>query len=158
METIPVFVKEGAFIPMVQPVNSTDDYSSQKLTVRYYPAEVGDSSFFNMFEDDGTTYGTFGRGEFELLRLRAFQAEGHMLNIDMIRDGWDYKGMPKIREMKLEIVNQDPSKKYEITINGDKLKLLKKDNKVAGYYFEENRLVIKYNWGGDLVSIRIKTI
>ena len=66
--------------------------------------------------------------------------------------------MPKIREMKLEIVNQDPSKKYEITINGDKLKLLKKDNKVAGYYFEENRLVIKYNWGGDLVSIRIKTI
>ncbi len=157
METIPVFVKEGSFIPMVKPVNSTDDYSSENLTLRYYPAKAGDSSFFNMFEDDGKTYGTFGRGEFELLRFRAFHGEDQNLRIEMIRDGWDYRGMPKIRAMKLEIVNQDPAKKYQVTINGDKLKLLKKDKPVAGYYFEGNRLIVKYNWGGDFVDILVAT-
>jgi hypothetical protein len=73
----------------------------------------------------------------------------------MIRDGWDYSGMPKIRHMLLEIVNQDPERKYKVVINGDKLKLLKKDKPVAGYYFKENRLIIKYNWGGDLVEIQV---
>ncbi len=155
METIPVFVKEGSFIPMVKPVSSTDNYSSKALTIRYYPSRIGDSSFFNMFEDDGKTYGTIGRGEFELLRFSAFVDSGKELMIKMIRDGWEYDGMPKNREIKLEIVNQLKDSKYDITINGEKIKKKKKKD-VTGYSFgENNRLIIEFPWNGKLTQINI---
>ena len=156
LETIPVFVKEGSFLPMVKPVNTTDDYSSKELTVRYYPAKVGDSSFYNLFEDDGKTFGTIERGEFELLRFSGIETDTGTMSIKMIRDGWDYDGMPRNRQIKLELVRHSAERKYSISINGGKIKKKKKKDS-SGYYFNENnRLVIEFKWDGKLTQIDIE--
>jgi hypothetical protein len=109
-----------------------------------------------MFDDDGKTFGTITRGEFILMRFKAQQADEKNLTIDIIRDGWEYNGMPQVRAMKLEVVGKDPNKKYVVRINSDKLKELKKDKPVAGYYFNDNRLIVKFNWGSDPIVIRIE--
>jgi len=155
IETIPVFVKGGSFIPMVDAVNSTDDYSSQLLYVRYYPGELQKIYFGSMFEDDGKTFGTIGRGEFELLNFSAINDETGTLHIEMLKDGWDYAGMPKQRVIKLEIVGQSPTQKKKITINGEKVSKKNPEKLVEGYYYENNRLVIDFNWNGELFKIDI---
>ena len=140
---------------MVKPVNSTDNYSSRELTIRYYPGEIGDSSLYNMYEDDGKTFGTIGRGEFELLRISGMVQSEKNISIKMIRDGWDYNGMPRKRLIKLEIVGQKEDDKYEITINGSKIKKMKKES-ILGYYVDDkNRLNIQFSWDGTLTQINI---
>jgi len=155
LETIPIFVKEGSLIPMVKPVNSTDNYSSRELTIRYYPGKMGDSSFYNMYEDDGKTFGTIGRGEFELLRISGMVQSEKNISIRMIRDGWDYNGMPRKRLIKLEIVGNYKDDIDQITLNSKKIKKKKKDN-IPGFYFTDNsRLVIEFEWDGAMTAITI---
>lgn len=69
LETIPIFVRAGAFIPMVKAVNSTDHYNSGNLTIRFYPEPTGKSSEDYLFEDDGKSNGTVERGDYEILRF-----------------------------------------------------------------------------------------
>jgi oligosaccharide 4-alpha-D-glucosyltransferase len=155
IHTIPVFVKPGSFIPMVNPVNTTDNYSSAEMTIRYYPGQPGDSTAFNVFEDDGKTYGTIDRGEFELLRLKAKDHADGNLNIEMIRDGWNYNNRPKIRQIKLEIVGRSVEKNILVRLNDKKLKKIKK-NRNSGYYLSENnRLTIEFLWDGSFTEIKI---
>ncbi|HEY9114447.1 MAG TPA: DUF5110 domain-containing protein, partial [Bacteroidales bacterium] len=136
-------------------VNSTDDYSSQLLYLRYYPGELQKKYFGSMFEDDGKTYGTIGRGEFELLNFSAINDDRGGLQIEMLKDGWDFEGMPKQRVIKLEIVGQIPDQKKKITINDEKVKKKNPDKLVEGYYYENNRMVIDFNWSGELLKIDI---
>jgi alpha-glucosidase (family GH31 glycosyl hydrolase) len=56
LETMPIFVKAGSFIPMVAAVNSTDDYSSEKMTMRYYVDEAEIENKGIIYEDDGNTF------------------------------------------------------------------------------------------------------
>ena len=40
IETIPVFVRAGAFVPMINDIHSTKEYSSAKLNIHFYADEV----------------------------------------------------------------------------------------------------------------------
>lgn len=155
LEEMPVFVKAGSFIPMVRPVNSTDDYSSKILTIRYYPSEAGDSSGFNMFEDDGKTFGTLEREEYEILRFSSLVSEEGNIEIRMMREGWDFNGRPRTRNLRLEIAGQDSGSSYTLTLNGKKIP--KRKNKTPGYYFNEKGiLVAETDWDGSLQKFTIR--
>lgn len=156
IETIPVFIKAGSFIPMVKAVNSTDNYSSRNLTIRYYPGNTADSTRYNMFEDDGKTTGTIGRGEFELIRMKGIVDQENNVSIDLLKDGWDYNGMPRKRNIKLEIIGKWENLKYDITRDGDKIKKMKKDGASGFYLDDKNRLVIEFPWDGSLTEINIR--
>ncbi len=82
LETIPVFVKAGAFIPMVPAVNSTDDYHSDTLTLRYYKNPVTSFSKSVIYEDDGTTFGNYENGNYELLKCTT--DDGHYFEFERI--------------------------------------------------------------------------
>jgi len=56
LETIPIFIKSGSFIPIVPAVSSTDDYTSEKMTIRYYADETESFNTSMMYEDDGETF------------------------------------------------------------------------------------------------------
>jgi len=108
-----------------------------------------------MFEDDGKTYGSIGWSVFEYLRFEAFHPNEKYLKIEMLRDGWDYDGMPKKRIMTLELVNQSPSLKHQIKINGKKTKAKNKKEVMPYYTFEKNYLVIVFEWDGSFTNIEI---
>ena len=131
IQTIPVLVKAGSFVPMVDDVMIARDYSSEKLTVHYYHHPEVASAEGYMYEDDGRTAGAFARGAFEKLIFKAgysadkglalsFTAErgGERVpdGIERTVRGWlglvpgsVYQGMPEQRRITLVVHNIDAS-------------------------------------------------
>jgi oligosaccharide 4-alpha-D-glucosyltransferase len=104
LETIPVFVRAGSFVPMTDDIQTTRDYSSEKLTLHYYADASVSQASGHMYEDDGKSRTSIEDGAFELLEFEANQV-GHYLTIDLSRTGGEYEGMPEKREVTLVIHN-----------------------------------------------------
>ena len=69
---IPLFVKEGAVIPMLaKPINNTREAYGQMLEIRIYGAYEGE---FNLYEDDGETF-DFQRGKYRIRHIRVSNQE-----------------------------------------------------------------------------------
>ncbi len=142
LDTIPVLVRAGSFIPMVDPVDTTDDYSSAELTLHYYADESVSESSGRLYEDDGRTRGNIENGEFELLEFSA-NREGDYLAIDVERRGaWD--GMPDERQITLVVHNwAEPADR--IRING----------KPARGRLRDGKLTVRFKWDHAPTRIEI---
>lgn len=81
-EHIPVFVRAGAFIGQVEPVQSTRDYSLAKLAVHYYHHPAVRSGKGKIYDDDGKTPDAYQRGQYQLLHF-ASSVAGDTLAIDL---------------------------------------------------------------------------
>jgi len=64
IDTIPLFVRAGAILPLGSPVESTNEIQDI-VNLRIYPGADGQ---FNLYRDDGNTY-AYERGEFKLTQL-----------------------------------------------------------------------------------------
>ena len=68
LENIPVFVKEGSFLPMFiseSAIQNTGDYTGKNITVKYYPSAK--LSKYILFDDDGKTRNSLAKGKYDLL-------------------------------------------------------------------------------------------
>jgi alpha-D-xyloside xylohydrolase len=66
-DRLPLFVKEGAVIPMLaKSVRNTDAAYGRPLEVRHYGKQAGS---FDLYEDDGKTF-DYERGKFRVRRIR----------------------------------------------------------------------------------------
>jgi oligosaccharide 4-alpha-D-glucosyltransferase len=142
LETIPVLVRGGAFIPMVEPVATTDDYSSRELNLHYYADETVTESSGQMYEDDGKTRGNIENGNYEVLDFSATR-DGDYLAIDLARNGaWD--GMPEEREITLEIHNwMGPAD------------LVRLNGKAVRSRLRDGKLTVRFEWDHAPARIEI---
>jgi oligosaccharide 4-alpha-D-glucosyltransferase len=106
LETIPVLVRAGSFVPMIGDIQTTRDYSSENLTLHYYADESVASATGQMYEDDGSSRLSLDQGRYELLKFRA-EHEGDSLSIALRREGGVYEGRPESRRLTLVIHNWD---------------------------------------------------
>ena len=100
LEKLPVYVREGAIIPMQPVTQSTSETPSGPLTVRIYP---GKDCHGSLYQDDGKTF-AFERGEFlridfscemtesgvsfhKVERHRSFQPWWKQIHLEVY--GWD---------------------------------------------------------------------
>ena len=104
LETIPVLVRAGSFVPMIDDIQSTAEYSSEQLTLHYYADTSVPSATGQMYEDDGSSRLSLEQGRFELLEFRAAQ-DGDSLSIALQRTGGVYDGRPESRDLTLVIHN-----------------------------------------------------
>lgn len=147
LEKLPVLVRAGAFIPMIDDIQSTQDYDTSKLTLHYYADNSVASADYEMYEDDGKTYQAIEKGLFELLQFSANQQQQH-LTINLNRKGKGYKGMPKERNMTVVIHNitQAPS---NIRLN----------NKVINkgiWNNKNNTLTVTFAWQHQPITLTIQ--
>jgi alpha-glucosidase (family GH31 glycosyl hydrolase) len=148
-ETIPVFARGGSFIPMIEPIRNTEEYSSENLIIHYYPDEEVEKSSFTMYEDDGKTKGSIEKGKYELLHFNARSFEDILL-LDFERDiKGKYDGMPKNREITLMIHGME--KNPASVMIGEQMK-------TSGVNYDEERQVLKiyFDWKANKQSIQIK--
>jgi oligosaccharide 4-alpha-D-glucosyltransferase len=68
---IPVFVRGGAFIPMIKTIQNTPKYSLDNFDLHYYFDAKTTQSSGKLYNDDGTTANAFEKGEFELLKFNS---------------------------------------------------------------------------------------
>lgn len=104
LETIPVLVRAGSFIPMIEDIRTTEDYSSEKLTLHYYADASVEESSGRMFEDDGASRSSLEKGAYELLEFHA-DHDGDYLALNLERSGDGYAGMPSKRGVEIVVHN-----------------------------------------------------
>ncbi|SHF89244.1 oligosaccharide 4-alpha-D-glucosyltransferase [Microbulbifer donghaiensis] len=160
LETIPVLVRAGAFIPTIDDIATTRDYSSKALTLDYYAHESAPQSSAYIYEDDGTTVDAFDRGHYEKLTFTANRSDGG-IDFAFDREGDGYKGMPEARTITLNIHNwqQSPA---SIEADGDALTLFQREKDFAAapqgaWYDKRNdQLLVKFTWGKQPLQLAVK--
>jgi len=100
-KNIPIFVREGAFIPQVSGLKNTKGYKSDTLDITYY-LSAGESARTFYF-DDGITKKSFDRGVYELLHLGATPKENGVI-LTSRKAGEGYAGAPESRLLNMRIV------------------------------------------------------
>ena len=144
-DTIPVLVRGGSFVPMIDDIQTTADYSSESLTLHYYADASVPSATGQMYEDDGSSRLSLEQGEFELLQFRADQ-DGNSLSIDLRRNGGVYEGRPESRELTIVIHNWDGDVD-EARFNGEPVRVLR--NKRA------KTLALRVDWDHSASTLEI---
>lgn len=147
LEKLPVLVRAGAFIPMIDDIQSTQDYDASKLTLHYYADDSVPSADYEMYEDDGKTYQAIEKGLFELLQFSANQQQ-QQLSISLIRKGKGYSGMPKERNMTVVIHN--------ITQAPSKIRLNNKVIKTGLWQEKSNTLTVTFAWQHQPITLTIQ--
>ncbi len=159
LETIPVLVRAGAFIPMIDAISTTRDYSSESLKLHYYADKSVPYSKSMMYEDDGATYDAIAKNLFEKLHFTAEQ-DASTIHFNLSREGSGYSGMPTQRQMEFSVHNW-LDKPQQILLSGKQLTESESlaDFKIAEsavFYNQLNKqLLIKFSWDHQPVSIRI---
>ncbi|MEM8817321.1 MAG: TIM-barrel domain-containing protein [Pseudomonadota bacterium] len=146
LSSIPVFVRAGSFVPMVDAVQTTADYSSERLTLHYYADETISSASGYMFEDDGESRGSLDAGEYELLHFEAARSQDE-LTLSFSREGGDYTGRPERRELTVVIHNWSGDA-GDIRFNGRLVPVLQSWPATAGpaAVHTKNTLTIRVDW------------
>lgn len=159
LNTIPVLVKAGSFVPMTTLVQRSSDYNPAQLTLHYYADSTIDSAKGEMYEDDGKTPDAIAKGEFELLSF-AFKRDNAAQTFELHRSG-DYNGKPQSRELTLVLHNQS-AKPVHISIDGRDIPLQVNPAQFAqgqnvAYYDKASKLLsIKVDWQADGTQIAVR--
>lgn len=110
-ESIPVFVKGGAVIPMRPVFDNTANYPKEELEFHYYAAEGSTSGV--MYEDDGMNPRAIAAKQFELIQLYGMKKENNTA-LRFSSKGL-YAGKPLQRNV--ELVVYGISKPNEVLLN-----------------------------------------
>jgi oligosaccharide 4-alpha-D-glucosyltransferase len=68
---IPVFVRGGAFIPMIKTIQNTTKYSLDAFDLHFYFDETVARSSGKVYNDNGLTANAFEKGEYEILNFNS---------------------------------------------------------------------------------------
>jgi len=157
IETLPVLVRAGSFIPMIESIQSTQDYDNSKLTLHYYADSSVNSADYEMYEDDGKTHQAIDKGLYELLQFSAQQkADKLQINLNRMQGSAKsnqqgskgYPDMPAQRDMTLVIHNW-PTKPNNIYLGGKKL--------ATGIWDKAQKtLTVSFNWQHQALTLTVK--
>ena len=121
LEVLPLFVREGAIIPMAEyPMKNTKTYNRGKLTLRYFPsAKV--KTFFTMFEDDMATPTSKSNNQGRTLTFSG-DATAKGVDFTLAADGY-FAGMDKQKAVTLVVNNQNKEPR-SVTMNGTNVRFV----------------------------------
>jgi alpha-glucosidase/oligosaccharide 4-alpha-D-glucosyltransferase len=77
---VPVYVRAGAFIPMVKPVQTTRDYSTRAIELHYWHDASVKAGAGKLYDDDGLTAQAYEQGKYELLHFSS-KLQGKALSL-----------------------------------------------------------------------------
>ena len=103
IKQIPVFVKEGSFMPMwitKDTIKSTESYNSKEIAIRYYPSAT--ASTYVWFDDDGNSTRTLEKADYELVTFRGITS-GNKVTIDITTNNPNQYSKKFKRKFKIEL-------------------------------------------------------
>ena len=128
ISNIPVFVKEGSFIPFAAPMQNTEEYNNKELNVFYFVSAKPSS--YSLYEDDGSNPDAIKNHQYEITSFKTSGANSKEFNIQISSNGGHYPGQQQRRKLKLSVPNiNDVSAVY---INGKKLNITFADASING--------------------------
>ncbi|HSB91605.1 MAG TPA: TIM-barrel domain-containing protein [Flavitalea sp.] len=123
INSIPVFVKGGSFIPYWNPAGNlinTGYYKPEDVTVRYYPSQTPSS--YNWFDDDGETSTSLAKEQYEVLNFQASPSNaGYMVTINTNNPNAYKKRAPRTFRLAIPSV---AGQFLTVRVNGKEMKAL----------------------------------
>lgn len=116
--SIPTFIKAGAFIPMAKAMLSTDNYDANKIDLHYYHDSTVSEGEGQLYNDDGLISEAYNKGSFELLQ---FESEFYKRCLEFEFEsviGSNFNSQKKQIEL---IVHNIPKMPKRIKVNGKKV-------------------------------------
>ena len=147
LATLPVLVRAGSFIPMIDDIQSTKDYDNSKLTLHYYADESVKNSEGEMYEDDGEMFQANAQGFFELLSFKANQ-KNEKLSLHLSRNDTHYVGMPQSRQMTV-VIHHWQSQPIKVMVG-------KKEANSIDWNKEAETLTVKFAWQHQDLTINVQ--
>jgi alpha-glucosidase (family GH31 glycosyl hydrolase) len=112
---LPVYVRGGSFIPMINTIQTTRDYSLSQLFVHYYHDEATPTSSGSVYNDDGKTPNSFATGVYEILHFSQ-TTSADLLEIKLSTEtGKSFVSAPKKLNL---ILHQFTKTVSQVTANG----------------------------------------
>ncbi|WP_243694613.1 glycoside hydrolase family 31 protein [Flavobacterium psychrotolerans] len=128
---LPVFVRGGAFIPMIKTIQNTSKYSLANFDLHYYFDPKTSKSLGRIYNDNGTTPNAFEKGEYELL---------------------NFSGVATIKNLTIQF-NSEIGKNYQssdknvaLTIHNVKAKKVTIDGKNTPFKRNKSNIQIPVMW------------
>jgi len=137
-QSIPTFVRGGAFIPMVEVFQNTKQYSTKNLNLHYYYDESVAESNGKMYNDDGELPNAFEKGRFEILNFGS-KSGTNSFTITVENEKGDHL-IEGSRNISL-IIHNIKSKPEKVSVEGKKIKSKwdkKKQILTIPFIFERN--------------------
>lgn len=132
---IPVYVREGAIVPMAPPMQRTNQKPLDPLIVSVAPLAEGQTSKYTLYEDAGDTR-AYQTGQAAYTDLSATQ-KGTDLTVRVAGKRGGYPGMQQSRSYELRLPADWPP--ASVTVNGRPLSYAPKAG-APGWRFEGNTL------------------
>ena len=76
--SIPTYVRAGAFISMAKPIQTTDNFNFNKIDIHYFHDVSVKQSERKLYNDDGETANAFEKGMYELVTLKSELDKKHL--------------------------------------------------------------------------------
>ena len=116
--SIPTYVRAGAFIPMAKPMQSTNDYDNNTLELQYYFDRSAPNNQRKIYNDDGKGILDINHGVYEVLEFKS-EYKGMNLQFEFY-EGKDpkFKMSDKVIELIIHNIQKEP--KY-IKVDGIKV-------------------------------------
>jgi len=145
-EHIPVFVKAGSFIPMVEPVQSTKYYDTKNLDIHYYSDTNSYNSSGYVYHDDGITPNAFEKEMYEILNFNSSGTIRNLLIEFSSECGSNYSATNRNVNFIIHKLNKKPKR---VAVN--------KTNVNFDWNQEEYLLKVPFKWlAGEDVQILIE--
>jgi alpha-glucosidase len=144
--SIPTYVRAGAFIPMPELVQSTDDYKLDGFELHYFHDNSIKESERFIYHDDGLTPNAFEKGEYELLKFKA-EIQKKWLELTFEAEtGEKFKENTKQINLIVHNINKQPKR---IKVNGKSVAIK--------WGVSKNIVEIPIKWNtSDNLKIKIK--
>ncbi len=160
LNTIPLFVKGGSFIPLTTTLSTTDNYDTDTLLIWYYPDNYYPISNYTLFVDDGNSASSLKNQKFEIINFDGSVTYNN-ITIDIQKEGIGFIDSPLNRELMFEIkrLNNQP-----LSITLDDIEMSIADN-IEDYYTNERTayfnadshiLMLHFLWDGLDSKIEIE--
>lgn len=109
-ESIPVYVRGGAFIPRIQPIQNTGLYNLKSFDLHFYFDESVKASEGHLYNDDGETPNAFEKGKYEILNFES-KYENNKLAIEIeSKIGKNYQFSKKMINLLIYNISKRPRK------------------------------------------------
>lgn len=161
LATIPVMVRAGSFVPMINPISSTSAYDGAEITLHYYHDRSVKTAKGKMYEDDGQSFNAMANKNYDLLEFNGQINDDQSLTIEFSRSGNGYHNMPNEREFTVEVHHWQQAAK-QISIDGTIIPILQTKRALMlasqGALWDEKlqRLTIKLTWQGNPQTLVIQ--
>ncbi len=116
--TIPTYVRGGAFIPMAKPMQSTTEYEGNTFDLHYYYDASVKESTRELYNDDGETSQAYKKQQYELLTFKAETKKRELIVAFEAELGAKYSASIKYISVVLHNIEKEPKR---IKINGNKV-------------------------------------